>query len=185
MNLIFLLVHYLSQKVLPKTGPAQHDIHYWLGNDTNKVFLIILLAIEAENQLLDIMSADVGVAGGGGVIRNEERHWIRGFPRNIGTTTSLLTENLAFRDGLNLCISMNLEAVEIGVDAKAIVDLIANGNNSDPFISPLIDDCKTLPSWIPHKKIGHCFKEANKCADALAKIGTSLLVDFVLFMPLP
>ncbi|XP_030969070.1 villin-1 isoform X2 [Quercus lobata] len=23
--------------VLPKTGPAQHDIHYWLGNDTNKV----------------------------------------------------------------------------------------------------------------------------------------------------
>ncbi|KAK4606121.1 hypothetical protein RGQ29_000401 [Quercus rubra] len=23
--------------VLPKTGPAQHEIHYWLGNDTNKV----------------------------------------------------------------------------------------------------------------------------------------------------
>ncbi|XP_059429966.1 villin-1 isoform X2 [Corylus avellana] len=23
--------------VLPKTGPPQHDIHYWLGNDSNKV----------------------------------------------------------------------------------------------------------------------------------------------------
>ena len=42
MNLIFLLVHCLSQTVLPKTGPAQHEIHYWLGNDTNKVFLIII-----------------------------------------------------------------------------------------------------------------------------------------------
>ena len=41
---------------------------------------------------------------------------------------------------------MNLEAVEIEVDAKAIVDLIANGNNSNNFISFLIDDCKT---WLP------------------------------------
>ncbi|KAK7828315.1 hypothetical protein CFP56_030383 [Quercus suber] len=84
---------------------------------------------------------------------------------------------------------MNLEAIEIEVDAKAIVDLTANGNNSDNFISSLIDDCKTLPSWIPHKKIGHCFKKSNKCADALAKIGTSQFVDLVFFffflMPLP
>lgn len=58
-----------------------------------------------------------GVAGGGGVIKNEEGHWIQGFSRNIGTTTSLLAEIWALRDGLNLCISMNLEAVEIEVDA--------------------------------------------------------------------
>ena len=80
------------------------------------------------------------------MIRNEEHHWIQGFSRNIGTTTNLLAEIWALRDGLNLCISMNLEAVEIEVDAKAIVDLLANGNNSNNFISFLIDDCKT---WLP------------------------------------
>ena len=72
---------------------------------------------------------------------------------------------------------MNLEAIEIEVDAKAIVDLIANGNNSNHFISFLIDDCRTLASRIPHKKIGHCFGVANKCANALAKIGISQPVD--------
>lgn len=51
------------------------------------------------------------------MIKNEEGHWIQGFSRNIGTTTSLLAEIWALRDGLNLCISMNLEAVEIEVDA--------------------------------------------------------------------
>ena len=61
---------------------------------------------------------------------------------------------------------MNLEAVEIEVNAKAIVDLIANDNSSNWFISFLIDDCRILASQIPHKKIGHCFREASKCADA-------------------
>lgn len=48
-------------------------------------------------------------------------------------------------------------------------------------LSPLIDDCRTLASLIHHKKIGYHFREANKRANALAKIGTSQLVDFVLF----
>ena len=40
-------------------------------------------------------------------------YWIHGFSRNIGTSTSLLAEIWALKDGLNLCISMNLEAVEL------------------------------------------------------------------------
>ena len=83
-------------------------------------------------------------SGGGGVIRNEEDHGIRGFSRNIGTTTSLIAEIWALRDWLNLCISMNLEAVEIEVDAKSIVDLVANDNSTDHFITSLVDDCRTM-----------------------------------------
>lgn len=79
-------------------------------------------------------------------------HWIRGFSRNIGSTTSLIAEIWALRNGLNLRI-----------------------------ISSLIDDCRTLASLIHHKKIGHCFREANKCVNALANIRTSQLVYFVLF----
>ena len=37
-NELDLLTCSLSdQTVFPKSGPPQHDIHYWLGNDTNKV----------------------------------------------------------------------------------------------------------------------------------------------------
>lgn len=77
-------------------------------------------------------------------------HWIQGFSRNIGTTTSMLAEIWALRDGQNLCISMDLEAVEIEVNAKAIVDLISNDNSSNWFIYSLIDDCRILASQIPH-----------------------------------
>ena len=85
---------------------------------------------------------NLSTSGGGGVIRNEEDHGIRGFSRNIGTTTSLIAEIWALRDWLNLCISMNLEAVEIEVDAKSIVDLVANENSTNNFITSLVDDCR-------------------------------------------
>jgi hypothetical protein len=46
MNLTFSLVCCPSQTVLPKSGPSQHDIHYWLGNDTNKVITSCSLSMD-------------------------------------------------------------------------------------------------------------------------------------------
>ena len=36
----------------------------------------------------------------------------------------------ALRDGLALCLSLNIPAVEIEIDAKVVVDWINNGNIS-------------------------------------------------------
>jgi hypothetical protein len=38
----------------------------------------------------------------------------------------------------------------------------------------LVDDCKELLKCIPQTKVQHCYKEANFCANALAKLGSSL-----------
>ena len=72
-----------------------------------------------------------------------------GFARKIGSTTSFLTELWALRDGLNLCLSYNFAAVEVEIDAKAIVNAISNPNYSNVFVSPLMDDCRLLVSRIP------------------------------------
>lgn len=42
-------------------------------------------------------------------------------------------------------------------------------------------DCRTLASRIPQVKLTHCYLEANKCVDALARKGPFNQLDFVIF----
>ena len=85
-----------------------------------------------------------GLAGGGGLIRNEEGTWVVGFARKIGITSSFLAELWALRDGLNLCITCGIAAVEVELDAKAIVDAVSNPKYSNICASVLMDDCRHL-----------------------------------------
>lgn len=87
-----------------------------------------------------------GVAGEGGVIRNHNGKWIRGFSRSIGITTSVIVELWALRDGLKLCIDMHLPVVIVELNALLVVDMI-NGNLTFSLcLSPLVDDCRALLS---------------------------------------
>ena len=46
-------------------------------------------------------------------------------------------------------------------------------------------DCKAFINQVPQVRMMHCFREANKCEDALACKGPSLQQDFVVFESLP
>ena len=104
-----------------------------------------------------------GMAGGGGLIRDDNRNWVKDFPCSIGVTTSVEVELWALGDGLILCVNLNLLAVEIEVEEF----------NSNLYHASLIMDCRTLISQIPQVKMKHCFREANICADLLARKGSS------------
>ncbi|XP_075659206.1 uncharacterized protein LOC142629103 [Castanea sativa] len=64
-------------------------------------------------------------------------------------------------------------------DAKAIVEAIANPNYSKLFVSSLMEDCKLLVSRIPQVRFRLCYREANRCADGLARMGGKQASDFV------
>ena len=49
-----------------------------------------------------------GMAGGGEVIQDGNENWVKGFTCSIGVTTSVKTELWALRDGLMLCVNLNL-----------------------------------------------------------------------------
>ena len=102
-----------------------------------------------------------GRAGGGSLIRDDQGNCVAGFSMNIGFSTSFLVELWALRDGLTLCKNLNLNAVDIQIDAKAIVMLFSNPSYSNSFAMPIVDDCRLLFSQIPHVRIGHCYREAN------------------------
>ena len=128
-----------------------------------------------------VSCGNLGRAGGGGVIRDSARNWIKGFARYIGYTTSIIAEFWALRDGLNLSIQLGVQNLEVELDAKVIVDLINSRNSSNTAYSSLLFDCILLLEMIPHTKVKHVFWEANKCADALARKGCHAHEEFVIF----
>ena len=110
-----------------------------------------------------------GRASGGGLTRDSNGVWIKGFTHNIGTSSSVEVELWALRDGLSLCISLNIVALEIEVDAKVFLDWVLNEHNCNLNHTPLIMDCKALINQVLQVKMMFCFRKANKCADALAR----------------
>lgn len=59
--------------------------------------------------------------GCGGLIRNCEGDWIRGFARGSGSSNSCLAECWALRDGLNLAIELGIVNLIREIDALSIV----------------------------------------------------------------
>ena len=67
------------------------------------------------------------------------------------------------------------------VDAKVIMEMINSTNCSNRKHSPLLHDCRSLLARFTQAQVVHVFREANKCADFLARRGCSMREDFVIF----
>ena len=128
---------------------------------------------------------NTGKAGGGGLLRDEEGNWLGGFARRIGSTNSFTVELWALRDGLILCNQLKVQAVNIELDAKAVVDAINLQGKSNSALSSILEDCRHLIAMIPQTTVRHVFREANRSADRLAKLGITLDVDFILYSSPP
>ena len=76
------------------------------------------------------------------MIRDEHGAWLAGFSRNIGSTTSYVTELWGLRDGLALCCNLNIPSLVVELDAKSIVDVFRIPNYEDNIISSILDDCR-------------------------------------------
>ena len=124
-------------------------------------------------------------AGCGGTIKDEHGSWVAGFTRHIGLTNSFVAELWELRDGLILCCNMNISCLIVEIDAKMVVDVLKNSNHINFIISPILEDCRLLASRFHQIQFSHCFREANRCADMLAKIGAEQEAEFILLSSPP
>lgn len=106
-----------------------------------------------------------GMAGGGGLIKDENGDWVVGFARKIGTASRFMAELLALRDGLLLCLQFHAQAVIIGMDTKVIIDALSSHAKANTIVSSIMENCRRLIAQIPQARFNHVYKEANKCAD--------------------
>lgn len=71
------------------------------------------------------------------------------------------------------------------LDAKLVVDLLKKDLEKANGIDVLVADCREGLKQIPLVRIQHCYREANKCADALVRRGAIMDQDFTIFMDPP
>lgn len=81
-----------------------------------------------------------GLAGYGGLLRDDHGNWLVGFARRIGTTTSFVVELWGHRDDLSLCYNLNIPSIIVELDDKAIVDIFQNSRYENNIISLILDD---------------------------------------------
>ena len=76
---------------------------------------------------------------------------------------------------------LQLQAVEVELDAVNVISLLSISNETNGDVSSIIDYCRNILSQIPQVSVNHCFREANRSADALSRMGSKLTQDFIIF----
>ena len=104
---------------------------------------------------------NVGIAGGGGLIRNENGDWIIGFARSLGITSGVMVELWALKDGLTLASQLRIADICVELDAKLIVLLLNNYSINNLTLEPLLSDCRTLLKKFHSTTVQHIFRETN------------------------
>ncbi|KAI0493542.1 hypothetical protein KFK09_023660 [Dendrobium nobile] len=112
-------------------------------------------------------------AGAGGIIRDVYGDVIAAFSAPICCTSVITAELHALNLGLKICANKGFNCIWIEVDAMLLIQIIKNTVHGNPQIFYLIRKIKMLLSNVIYS-ISHIFREANTCADWLAKRGCNI-----------
>ena len=74
---------------------------------------------------------------------------------------------------------MQISALEIDLDAKVVADLMCNAKILNIDNASIVADCRLLISQFSQVKVSHYYREANRCANALTRLGCSQVLDFM------
>ena len=118
-------------------------------------------------------------------MRDEHGSWIGGFTRYIGSTNSFIVELWGLKEGLLLCYNLNIDFLIVELNAQAVVEVFKNANYVNNVISPLLDDCRHLAARFQHIRFNHCYRQANHCANLLARMGAIQVPYFLSFSSPP
>ena len=95
-----------------------------------------------------------------------------------------MAELWALRDRLLLAKELGHNNLIVELDALSVVLLMKN-STCNLLVEPLLTDCRNLLKAFPNPQVVHVYREANQCADALAKMGALSLTSFVVFWTPP
>ena len=63
--------------------------------------------------------------------------------------------------------------------------MLGNLSYVNNIISPILDDCRQLIAQFQQVHIMHCFRQANQCANGLARMSFRINDDFKLYVSPP
>ena len=77
---------------------------------------------------------------------------------------------------------MGIEDICIEMDAEFIVQIVSMPSMVNLMLEPLLSECRDLIQTFLNYSVAHVFREANGCADWLARMGAELDVTDFLFL---
>lgn len=126
-----------------------------------------------------------GPSGYGGILRDNDGSWIRGFIGFIGESDGLTSELYGILKGLEMLVKLNLKGSVLETDCKAALEWVTRedgrlpkmGNVLDENISEIITKCRQLidENNIDIKLVS---EDANRCADKLAKMAVAKRLSY-------
>ncbi|CAL1409286.1 unnamed protein product [Linum trigynum] len=110
-----------------------------------------------------------GEIGAGGVIRNSNGDWIKGFVCRIGAGSVIMAELWGILRGINLARRMGIEFLIIESDSRLALDLIQQPHDPTHLHASILADIRrTLAqNWVV--QLVHSYREGNRVADWLSK----------------
>ncbi|OIT28623.1 hypothetical protein A4A49_63639, partial [Nicotiana attenuata] len=106
------------------------------------------------------------LCGIGGVIRNNNGHWLVGFQEVVPCFSSVHAELLALKQGLYVARMQGLSNIEVKMDSTDAINCLENGM---PFLNDIIFECRSLIMQLKVQTISHTFREGNKLAHRMAR----------------
>ncbi|GAU31911.1 hypothetical protein TSUD_270960 [Trifolium subterraneum] len=125
------------------------------------------------------------IAGCGGIVRGSEGEWIGGFAKCVGMCNAFIAEMWGVLEGLRYVRRLGFRKVELNIDSAAVVQVIKTGRLQSSTGSALARQIWKLMAMDWEVEVNHIYREANKCADALANMGSNFDYDIKIFYSCP
>ncbi|CAL1353630.1 unnamed protein product [Linum trigynum] len=110
-----------------------------------------------------------GLAGAGGVLRDDSGRWISGFVAKVGEASAALAELWAFHYGLDIAWKSGCRALLVESDSQLAIQLINDRHDPVHPYATLLSSIRRRISrdWLV--RISHVYREGNRVADWLSK----------------
>ncbi|KAF7829792.1 putative calcium-binding protein CML44 [Senna tora] len=104
----------------------------------------------------------------GGVMRDHNGNWVKGFAKKLGKGGVLQAELWSILTGLQILKDMNMDKVIFEVDSMLAVHLVLNDCNQTHPLFSLVQRIRRLMEDFWNVNLVHTFRESNRLADTLA-----------------
>ena len=183
------LLHSLPKRILERSVETVYSTMKKAPNPLNSQCLLVKWNTPQDGWFTlntdGAVKNNPGLAGAGGLIRDPLGRWVKGFSLGVGVTNSVAAELRGLLEGLKLALQLNISNLVVEMDALTIVNFINFRAPVNPLFKPLVCECRKILEIIPNKVIKHVFREANRCADFLAKMGMQHQSSLSLFCSPP
>ncbi|CAA7054654.1 unnamed protein product [Microthlaspi erraticum] len=113
-----------------------------------------------------------GQASIGGIFRNHKAEFLLGYSESIGEATSTVAEFAALKRGLELVLENGWTDLWLEGDAKIIVDIISKrGRLRCEEARKHVNYINVVMPELSNCVLSHVYREGNRAADKLAKLG--------------